>query len=97
MSSKDRVSAIIKGGQLLKEAAGLGTFSLSELASATGWSSSTTERYLNSFIDVGFVEREGNIYCIGLQMARFWASYRERQMKAIAEAGRNLKATEIND
>ena len=95
MSKTNRILSLTKGCMLLEEAAGLGEFTLSEISRAVDWPSSTTERFLNTFIEAGFIDKKGNLYSLGMVFARFWKQYREQQMAVVSKAQRNLEATEI--
>lgn len=55
-------------------------------------SESTLMCYLSTFVDLGVVSVDGDKYRIGVTMAAFWASVREKEETDFMRAFRNLSA-----
>lgn len=89
------ISTVDKACRLLKEAAGMGVFSLSEMARALDEPTSSVDRLINTLASHKFLERVGDGWQIGIDAARLWSSYRLTKKNIIAQAQQGLTKTEI--
>lgn len=92
----DKVKVLDEACQLLREMAQVGrSMTLAEVARVTGLPKSTAKRTLDTLEVNRFLDRDGDKYRIGLEMARLWAVYREEQNNTLAAAQMNLEQTKV--
>jgi DNA-binding IclR family transcriptional regulator len=85
-AASSAANSVLNACQLLKEAADMGLFTLSDMARTLDLPTSTTDRLLKALIQSGFIEKSGGQYQIGMAAARLWASYRSVLDQIIREA-----------
>jgi len=71
--SKAKSTTVDKACRLLKEAAGLGPFGLSEMARALDEPVSTVDRLIKTLADHNFLERRGERWRLGPFARAMWA------------------------
>lgn len=81
---KDTIGSVDKACWLLREAAGMGVFGLSEMARVLDLPTSTTDRMIRTLADHQLLEKRGNLWRLGPTARALWAEgiralRRERQ------------------
>lgn len=89
------IGSVDKACRLLKEAAAMGVFGLSDMARALGEPTSSVDRLINTLADHGFLERSKDKWRIGKAAADMWVAYRQRLRSTIEAAKRGLAETDI--
>lgn len=95
MSKASTIGSVDKACRLLKEAASMGAFGLSEMARILEEPTSTVDRLIKTLADHNFLERVGDGWQVGIDAARLWSSYRLTKKDIIAQAKKDLTKTEI--
>ena len=75
MSKADSINSVAKACRLLKEAAHMGVWGLSEMARAMDEPVSSVERLVATLAAEGFLERIGPNWRIGKEAAAIWSNY----------------------
>jgi DNA-binding IclR family transcriptional regulator len=97
MSKAESINSVAKACRLLKEAAHMGVWGLSEMARAMDEPVSSVERLVATLAAEGFIERIGSgpNWRIGKEAAAVWSSYCLALKKTIRDARHRLEQVHI--